>query len=124
MGRGNLVLGKIGENVAVKFLSKKGYEILEKNFKSLFGEVDLIARKDDSIVFIEVKTRTSDSFGPPYLSVTKDKLRHIVNSALCYLRMKGALGSNWRIDIVSIEMMDEKIIKNIELFENVYEENY
>ena len=66
-------IGDMGERRAVKFLKKKGYKILETNFKTNFGEIDIIARKGDYICFVEVKTRSSDNFGEPREAVNFHK---------------------------------------------------
>lgn len=87
----NMELGKFGEEIAAKYLSMSGYEILEKNFRCRVGEVDLIVRKDDVLVFIEVKTRTSDSFGLPSQAVDSKKQSHIKKVAGVYL-----LSNNFR----------------------------
>jgi putative endonuclease len=121
MGRGNLVLGKTGERLACRFLMRKGYEIIERNFKTPLGEIDLIAKKGCLLIFIEVKTRATDFFGPPYLAVTKRKIVHIVKSARYFLKTKKALMSPWRIDVVSVELNAHGTIKDVELFENVYQ---
>ena len=63
-------LGKKGEELALRFLKKRGYRIIEKNYVCKMGEMDIIAKEKDTLVFIEVKTRTSTVFGPPQLAVT------------------------------------------------------
>lgn len=65
MGRENRQIGKIGETIAVTFLERKGYEILEVNARTTFGEIDIIARRKDTMIFVEVKTRATSSLGPP-----------------------------------------------------------
>lgn len=124
MGRENRETGFHGENAAVKFLRKNGYRILERNFRTPFGEIDAIARQKDFTIFVEIKTRLTHSLGPPYLSVTKAKQRHIVKNALCYLKRHGLVYSNWRIDIVSVKLNANYGIENIELIENAVQEQY
>ena len=121
MGRGNRIVGQTGEKAAVKFLRKRGYRIIETNFRTIFGELDAIARHGDAIVFVEIKTRTTDSLGPPYLSVTGLKQRHIIKNALFYMKMRRKLDSNWRIDIVSVKLDLNLKVENIELIENAVE---
>lgn len=70
-------IGKIGEKLAAEYLEKHGYEIITTNFYTKRGEIDIIARKDNEIVFVEVKTRSSDSFGKPVEAVT------ILNKNIC-----------------------------------------
>ena len=125
MGREKKFTGRYGEDAALRLLSDKGYEILETNYRTPFGEIDIVARKADSIVFVEVKTRLTSSLGPPYLNITWKKKRHIIKNALCYLKRYGLVESFWRIDVVSVKLNDNYEVENIELFENaVTEEDY
>ena len=78
-------LGKEGEALAVSFCRKKGYRILEKNYRTVFGEIDIIARDGEMIVFIEVKTRTDDTFGYPFEAVDARKREKIRKVALCFM---------------------------------------
>ena len=80
----NKKLGRAGEKQAVKYLKKKGYKILEKNYKNPFGEVDIIAKKDDTVAFIEVKTRLSDIFGAPSEAVDAARRKRYINAAKYY----------------------------------------
>ena len=111
--------------MAARFLYRKGYKILGKNVKTFVGEIDILAKKENLVVFVEVKTRKSQSFGPPYSSITERKKRKLIQCALCYLKMKNMHHRPWRIDIVSI------VIKrvfwfvrfaDIEYFENAINE--
>lgn len=123
MGRENKALGGYGERVALDFLTEKGYRILETNLRTPFGEIDAVAKVRDHIVFVEIKTRTTCSLGPPYLAVTKVKQMHIVKNALHYLRKQGLSHSNWRIDVVSVKIDFDRNIEHIELIENAVEDN-
>lgn len=123
MGRGNRVTGITGEREAVEFLKRKGYRILETNFRTPFGEIDVIAKHGDFTVFVEVKTRASSSLGPPFLSVTKAKQRRMVKNALSYLKGRGLIDSSWRIDVVSVTIDYHNNAADIELIENAVEEN-
>ena len=123
MGRENRQIGRRGELIAVKFLEEKGYEILETNRRTPFGEIDIVARRKDLIVFVEVKTRASSSLGPPFLSVTRTKQRHLIRNALCYLKRRSGVYSDWRIDVVSIKLNASCGPESIELIENAVEEN-
>lgn len=125
MGRENKFAGSTGEDIASRFLLKNGYDILERNYRTPFGEIDIITKKDDQVVFIEVKTRISSSLGPPYLNITWKKKRHIIKNAYCYLKRYALVDSFWRIDVVSVKLNEEYQVENIELFENaVTEEDY
>ena len=123
MGRENKEIGKIGEQIAMLFLEQKGYELLEVNARTPFGEIDIVARQKKATVFVEVKTRATSSLGPPFLSVTKLKQQHLIRNALCYLKMRGRVHSDWRIDIVSVKLNSVYEPESIELIENAVEEN-
>ena len=79
-------LGKKGEEIAIRFLKKKGYRILERNYVCKMGEMDIIAREKDTLAFIEVKTRTSTAFGPPQLAVNSRKQMQLSKVALILLK--------------------------------------
>lgn len=94
-------LGARGELLAARFLKGKGYRILEQNFKTPLGEIDIIARDRNTLVFIEVKTRTSDSFGHPFEAVNARKKNKMKKLALFYLKKRGE-ESPARFDVISI----------------------
>ena len=122
MGRENMIVGKLGERVALGFLKRSGYRILETNFRTPFGELDVGARHEGHIVFVEFKARASISLGPPCLSVTRSKQRHIIRSALVYLKRRNLVDSNWRIDVVSVTLNYDHEVEGVELIENAVEE--
>jgi putative endonuclease len=121
MGRENKLLGIIGEVIASDFLKQKGYRILENNYTTPFGEVDIIAKDGDYTVFIEVKTRATASLGPPSLSITWAKEKSIIKNALCYLKKFGLVYSYWRIDVVSVKLGEDHKVEHIELIRNAVE---
>lgn len=123
MGRENKDTGRRGEKAAASFLRRKGYEILESNFRTPFGELDFVARQKGVIVFVEAKTRVSDSLGPPSLSVTWYKARNLIRNALCYLKSRGIPDAHWRIDVVSVKLNYLHEVEHIELIENAVENN-
>jgi putative endonuclease len=96
-------LGTRGEDMAVRFLKRKGYSILERNFRCPAGELDIIARDGGTLVFVEVKTRADSLFGHPLEAVHSRKRRKMKTAALHYLsQLKGEEPA--RFDIVSITM--------------------
>jgi putative endonuclease len=95
-------LGRKGEEVALRFLKKNGYRILERNYICKMGEMDIIAKEKDTLAFIEVKTRTSTEFGPPQLAVTPSKQRQLSKVALSYLNKKQLNDVKARFDVVAI----------------------
>ena len=125
VGREKKVVGQVGEAAAVQFLKKRGYRILGTNVRTIFGEIDIVARKDGFTIFVEVRSRSTSSLGPPYLSIDKTKERHIIKNALAYLKWhKGTVESCWRIDIVSVKLDRNFRVENVELFENAVEDNH
>ena len=98
-------LGKEGEARAVAFLKKKGYHILEKNYRTVFGEVDIIAKDKEVVVFIEVKTRSDDLFGHPFEAVNERKREKMRKVALCFMK-KLRQEVPARFDVLSINMED------------------
>ena len=108
----HIITGLKGEILAQKYLKKQKYKIIEKNYKTRYGEIDIIALDKNYIVFIEVKTRVSTKFGRASEAVDSNKQRYIKNVALGYLKINDLLNSNVRFDV--IEVYDEEInhIKN------------
>jgi len=98
----NKELGKRGEEVAIQFLKKNGYRILERNYVCKLGEIDIIAKEKEYLTFIEVKTRTSALFGPPQLSVTPSKQMQLSKAALCFLKERRLEEVKARFDVVAI----------------------
>ena len=124
MGRERKMTGAAGERIASAYLKRRGYRILESNFRTPFGEIDIVARLGRVMVFVEVKSRITSSFGPPYLSVTKAKERHIIKNALFYLKRRRIPRADWRIDIVSVKLNYRGEPESVELIENAIEDNY
>ena len=111
-------LGRWGENLAAEFLSKKGYTILERNTRTPYGELDLIAQQAEGLVFVEVKTRSSTSLGPPEVSVSPAKQSHLRSAAQAYLQTHPESNVDWRIDLVAILKISGQDVQ-IEHFENI-----
>lgn len=99
----NQELGELGEKLAKRFLKEREYEIICQNFRAKQGEIDIIAKdKDDTIVFVEVKTRTSLEFGNPAEAVNSDKINHILKTAKYYLYSNRIENANMRFDIIEV----------------------
>jgi len=96
--------GKLAENFAVKLLESKGYKILERNFHSRFGEIDIVAEKDGTLVFAEVKARWSRKFGAPEEAVTQSKLWKIQKTGEYYSLLHPEYPKKLRIDVVALEI--------------------
>ena len=101
-------LGKKGEELAEEHLRSKGYEILEKNYRRFRGEVDLIAKDEDCLVFVEVKTARSRNFGPPIYRVDQKKKRQLGKIAMAYYQEHDLYDYDSRFDIVTITFSREK----------------
>lgn len=97
-------VGLLGENHAVDFLKKKGYIIIERNFRKGYGEIDIVATKDNTLVFVEVKTRTSDAYGTPFEAITRRKLHELVKMAQFYKHTHPRLPDSMRIDAIGITL--------------------
>ena len=116
----NQSTGKFGEQIAQDYLKKQGYHILAQNLKSPFGEIDLVAKHQKTLVFIEVKTRRNTDFGFPEESVTEHKQIRLGRLASWYLKYE----SQWqdfpvRFDVIAIELLEGKV--EIRLIQNAFE---
>ena len=98
------VLGKAGEEAAVHYLGQHGYQILERNYRCRFGEIDLIARDGKTLAFVEVKTRRSLKYGPAAAAVTVQKQRHLIKASQLYLIHRKKVNEFCRFDVVTIEL--------------------
>ena len=106
--------GKLGEELAVNYLIEKGYEILERNWRNIHKEIDIIARDGKDLVVVEVKTRQNDENGEPDMAVTRKKQRMLIAAAEAYV-LKHQLDIETRFDIISIVFKDgELVIDHIE----------
>lgn len=110
--------GKLGEKLAKEFLKKRGYHIVETNYRCPEGEIDIIARHRDYLVFIEVRTKKSLKFGSPEESITAVKRERMKAAAYHYQQAHDNLPSLWRIDVVAVELDDRGKTSRIELIEN------
>lgn len=95
-------VGRWGESLAAAYLKERGFEILERNARTPYGELDLVTRKTGVIVFVEVKTRTSTAYGWPEESISTEKRQHLQEAALSYLQGHPELKGDWRIDVIAI----------------------
>jgi len=109
--------GKFGEEIAKIHLEDQGYIFLEQNWYCRYGEIDLIMRDDDELVFVEVKLRKNDDFGYPEEMITYQKRRKLQKSALSYIRKKKLDDFFWRFDAVAIT--GNKIDYNIQHFQDI-----
>ncbi len=107
-----------GEKLAKDFLKKQGYHIIETNYRCPEGEIDVVARHKDFVVFIEVRTKKSLEFGSPEESITPAKMARLRATAYHYQQTHNNLPPSWRIDVVAVELNQEGKLLRIELIEN------
>ncbi len=115
-------LGKKGEEMALRFLKKKGYRILETNYLCKMGEADIVAKDRDTYAFIEVKTRRSTTFGSPQMAVDRKKQEQLSRVALFYLKEKRLEEAKARFDVVAILIGPKG--EEIELIQDAFDLQY
>jgi len=119
MGNISNQIGSFGEELACQYLEQKGFQIIERNYRSQLGEIDLIAFDKDFLVFIEVKNYSFRSYGMPFQAITKTKKQSLVYTAKNFL-FKNKLGNpNSRFDVITI-YTEEDGTRTLEHFENAF----
>ena len=113
--------GILGERIAREFFGKNGYDIIETNYRCTEGEVDIIARQKDILVFIEVRTKRSRQFGSPEESITARKKERLRAVAERYGQEHDDIPASWRIDVMAIQLDRNDVVKRIQLIENAVE---
>ncbi len=113
----HIELGQKGEEVAVNHLLTKGYEVVERNYKWKNSEVDIICKKENRLIIVEVKTRNSIALGEPYLSVTRSKQRQIIKVANHFI-VSNNVHEDAQFDVVSILLNQHQL--KIEHIENAF----
>ena len=112
------VFGKNNESLAVIYLKRQGYQIIEQNYRTRLGEIDIIARDNDTLAFVEVKSRSSSAFGTPKYAVTLQKQRKISLVAQYYLKSTHQSHIRARFDVVAIFSNADR--HSIELIKNAF----
>lgn len=115
----NIRLGSYGEKIAAEHLVENGFHIINRNVRSRFGEIDIIAYKEGSIHFVEVKTRIGDRHGKPYEAIGYYKLNHMRKSAELYVLQKRLSKHKLSLDVVSIILHSDQTVKQLTFFENI-----
>lgn len=105
-------LGRIGENIIADYITKLGYKVVERNFACNQGEIDIIAKDKEELVFIEVKTRTDISYGEASEAVTNTKKRHLINSIKYYIYKQKLENQPIRIDVAEVYINKGKVKVN------------
>jgi putative endonuclease len=114
----NQVVGQWGEAIAAQYLEEKGCEVLDRNVRTPYGELDLVVRQGEQIVFVEVKTRRGTLFGMPEAAVDQRKQARLLASAQHYLQSKQEILLDWRVDVIAILGHPEAGVDQIMWFEN------
>lgn len=112
-------VGIRGEEISTNYLKDKGYKILERNYRKSYGEIDIIATKNNVLVFVEVKTRTSNQFGTPLEQITQKKLKTLTKTAQFYSQSHNELTNELRVDAISVLLDNSNNLVNIEHVENI-----
>jgi putative endonuclease len=116
----NKVLGAFGEDLACEYLSERGYRVIDRNFSCRAGEIDIIAICGDTVVFIEVKTRSSERYGLPAEAVSIGKQRKIVKTSLYYLQRNKLLDYMCRFDVIEI-LVDAENRHQINIIQDAFQ---
>ncbi|MDO8637994.1 MAG: YraN family protein [Candidatus Daviesbacteria bacterium] len=112
-------VGNQGEYLACEYLKKRGYKILERNYRIRGGEIDIVAMDKNFLVFIEVKTRYSPEYGLPVESITPWKIKHILKTARFYIQLIDWEDKPYRLDFVGIDFTKDKNNPEIELITDI-----
>jgi putative endonuclease len=115
----NKVTGKLGENLAETFLINKGYQIIDKNVTSHWGELDIVAKKQNTIVFVEVKTRRSETKGKLYESITYYKIKHLKRTIQAYITKNHFTNNKFSLDVITVLLNPDNSAKEIKHYEKV-----
>lgn len=122
MKQKNYEEGKVGENIAKDFLQKKGYKLVDANFRLRGGEIDLIFTKDGKLIFAEVKLKVGQRFGSPEEMIDKRKIYQVQKIAQLYLLQNKEVSKkfdSYRIDAVCIVLNEDKSVDRITHYENI-----
>ena len=111
-------LGRQGERLAEEKLAAAGYVLVARNYRCAAGEIDLIARHGETLVFVEVRTRRGEAFGLPEASFTAAKRRHLIAAAQTYLQENNLSEAAWRIDVVAVEFSPRGRLMRVDIVEN------
>jgi putative endonuclease len=117
MSRARVGLGRRGEDLAARELSRQGYEIVDRNWRCQEGEVDIVARRSDGWTFFEVRTRRGRRFGAPEESLSPAKEQRMYDVALAYLVDRGEDDPDWRIGFVAVEMDPSGRVLRVEVYD-------
>ncbi len=112
--------GRLGEEIAVSYLKSKGYVILQKNYRSHWGEIDIVAKKNSTLSFVEVKTRKSANYGKPYEAVNLSKVKKLMRPVQYFLLQNNYKEYKLSLDVISIMLSIEGTVDKLKHFKNIY----
>lgn len=115
----NKITGNRGEELASKYLEKKGYRLIERNFRTRFGEIDIVCYDKETLVFVEVKTKIGHGFGEPEEMVNKGKLAQVQRMGEVYLNDKG-MSTLCRVDVVAVVLTENAEVERVDHYQAVY----
>ena len=113
------ILGIFGENAASEYLKSLGFHILSRNFRTKYGEIDIVALDKETLVFVEVKTRKSNRYGSAEESITPEKMKRLISAANYYKLLRPDLSNPMRIDVVCIYISPVDTIEKVTLYKNI-----
>ena len=114
----NLATGKLGEEIAKKYLENKGYKIVERNYKTKYAEIDLVAKRKNELVFVEVRTKVGENFGSPEETIDRKKLRKLWGNATAY-GARARWQGHCRIDAICIVLKKDYSLGRLNHYENI-----
>ena len=112
-------LGRRGEDLAARYLEQRGYRVLDRNWRCVAGEVDIVAAERDEVAFVEVKTRSSVGFGHPFEAISAEKLERMRRVAALWCEAARPRPSRYRLDVIGIVMRPGRL-ENIEHLQRVF----
>ncbi len=115
-----LSIGSKGKKIACKSIKKNGYKIIEKNYRTKYGEIDIIAEQENTMCFIEVKARSSSDYGSPEEFVTKRKQKKLWRTSCIYINKNSIENKDFRFDVVAVDLKSEETI----IFPNAFQPDY
>lgn len=111
-------IGRLGERLAGDALERRGYRIVERNFRCPYGEIDLVAEENQDLVFVEVKTRRGTAYGLPEEAVDQRKARKLQTLACYYLDLHQQADCSWRIDVVAVQFSSTGKLEEIRVYQH------
>ena len=114
----HLQIGQLGESIAREYLQKKGYKIIEQNYRTKYAEIDLVVVKENILVFMEVRTRTGEMFGTPEESINRKKRKKLMRNAVAYIARRRNR-QVYRIDAVCVVLNKDFSVNRINHYENI-----